>query len=139
MSTLFADLKAALERITIAAGYSQNLQAVYDAPAVAQDKPPLPYALLRPAALAPTAEAGSQALDVLTIEVELVMQRTSTPDQLLAAVHDVLRAIGYRSLDDDLPYLLEAELISTEFNLPSAGIASSGFTMTLGVASPATY
>lgn len=139
MSTLFADLKAALEQITVANGYSQTLAAVHIAPVPAPDKQPLPYALLRPVARQPNGEADRQSLQVLTLEVDLVMPRATTADQLLDAERDVLRAVGYCQTDDDLAHLLDAELINTVFTMPTGGVTTSGLTLTLGIVSPVTY
>ena len=87
-------VKAALEQISTANGYNTNLTGIYLFGESKPDSVAPPYLLVRVASDELQDFKGTSALRLATYEIEGVMSRAGTLQDLQRLHHDVLKALG---------------------------------------------
>lgn len=87
-------VKAALEQISTANGYNTNLTGIYLFGESKPDSVAPPYLLVRVASDDLQDFKGTSALRLATYEIEGVMSRAGTLQDLQRLHHDVLKALG---------------------------------------------
>ena len=87
-------VKAALQQISTANGYSTNLTGIYLFGESKPDSVAPPYLLVRVASDELQDFKGTSALRLATYEIEGVMSRAGTLQDLQRLHHDVLKALG---------------------------------------------
>lgn len=115
-------LEACLEQITVANGFATTVAAVYGFGKAKPDSAPTPCLLVRIAEDATESNVGKKCKRHVQYEVEGILARSATLQDLQRLHHDVLRAIGF---GDILParLLVPGEAIeeSAEFDTGSDG------------------
>lgn len=96
-------VKAALQQISTANGYSTNLTGIYLFGENKPDSVPPPYLLVRVAADELQDFKGTSALRLATYEIEGVMSRAGTLQDLQRLHHDVIKALGLGKLPTARP------------------------------------
>ncbi|GLK88318.1 hypothetical protein [Pseudomonas turukhanskensis] len=130
-----ASLRACLETITQQNGYQTQLAAVYGPADKVREKPPTPYALVRPSADNRTGAAMQQATRVRMFEIEVVFSKAvEDPEAALDAVHvDILRALGFgRDNDRKFAGLIEDDDEAT-FRYAAENETTHSITISVGV------
>lgn len=108
-------VKAALEQISTANGYSTNLSGIYLFGESKPDSVAPPYLLVRVAADELQDYKGTSALRLATYEIEAVISRSGTLQDLQHLHHDLLKALGLgkvpiaRPMANGWPYEESAE------------------------------
>lgn len=88
------EVKAALQQISTANGYNTNLTGIYLFGENKPDSVAPPYLLVRVASDELQDFKGTSALRLATYEIEGVMSRAGTLQDLQRLHHDVLKALG---------------------------------------------
>lgn len=108
-------VKTALQQISTVNGYSTNLNGIYVFGECKPDSVAPPYLLVRVASDEMIDFKGNAALRAVTYEIEGVISRAGTLQDLQRLHHDVLKALGLghlpsaRALPNGWPYEESAE------------------------------
>lgn len=102
-SELSAAIEVALGAINPGNGFATDMKEIYGFGSTKPDKAPAPYILLRIAEDTIEGFVGTKAKRGVTYEVQGVMSRAATLQELQLFHHDILKALGQGQLPETRP------------------------------------